>query len=130
METWKADLKAAKIAYKDAQDRIRGFHSMRVTLGTQLERLGVPRAVRHWIMRHVDPSVSYTAYVDRVALDAWEWVNKLPSYPRPKALAAAKIGLGRPTARTAKRSSPSENVTKNVTKRGAQRTVGPFTSVH
>lgn len=80
LETWQADLRRAGIDYRDSQGRIAGFHSLRVTLGTNLEQIGTPRAVRHWIMRHVDPSVSYTSYVDRQRLDAWEWINRLPAY--------------------------------------------------
>jgi integrase len=79
--TWKRDLVAAGVSYHDAEKRIAGFHSLRVTLGTELERIGTPRAVRHWIMRHIDPSISYSAYVDRERLDAWEVVNRLPTYP-------------------------------------------------
>ena len=79
--TWKRDLGNAGISYHDDQKRIAGFHSLRVSLGTELERIGTPRAVRHWIMRHIDPSVSYSSYVDRERLDAWEVVNRLPTYP-------------------------------------------------
>jgi integrase len=89
---WKDDLRAAGIAYKDSQNRICGFHSLRVTLGTELERIGCPRAVRHWIMRHSDPSVSYQSYVDRQRLDAWEWANQLPTYPLPEAAALRRTG--------------------------------------
>jgi integrase len=83
---WKADLRSAGISYHDTEKRIAGFHSLRVTLGTELERIGSPRAIRHWIMRHVDPSVSYSSYVDRERLDAWEVANRLPTYPLPTPL--------------------------------------------
>jgi hypothetical protein len=90
--TWKGDLTLAGISYHDAEKRIAGFHSLRVTLGTELERIGTPRAVRHWIMRHVDPSLSYSSYVDRERLDAWEVVNRLPTYPLPTPHILRKTG--------------------------------------
>ena len=43
-------------------------------------------------MRQVDPSVSYTSYVDRQRLDAWEWVNQLPTYVVDDPKSARKTG--------------------------------------
>jgi integrase len=92
LRRWKADLQAAGIGYRDSQGRICGLHSMRVTLGTALERIGAPRAVRHWIMRHSDPSVSYQSYVDRECVDAWKVVNRLPTYTPDKPQQLRKTG--------------------------------------
>jgi hypothetical protein len=92
LEKWQADLRRAGIEYTDYQGRIAGLHSLRAPLGTNLEQLGALRAVRNWIMRHVDPSVSYTSYVDRQRLDAWEWVNRLPSYSDLEAAEKRRAG--------------------------------------
>ncbi len=43
-------------------------------------------------MRHVDPSVSYSSYVDRELLDPWAVVNQLPTYEPNDTLRARKTG--------------------------------------
>jgi integrase len=55
LETWMTDLKRAKIMYKDAEKRIAGFHSLRVTFITTLNRAGLPPKVVMALARHTDP---------------------------------------------------------------------------
>jgi hypothetical protein len=69
LDRWLLDLKAASIPYRNAAGQICGFHSLRVTLGSRLERAGVPVKARMQIMRHTDPKVSYGSYADVALLD-------------------------------------------------------------
>ncbi len=78
-QRWQDDLTAAGIAYADSDGRIAGFHSLRVTLGSRLERLGAPIKARMEIMRHTDPKVSYGPYADATLLDLRGVVNSLPA---------------------------------------------------
>ena len=86
---WKGDVVAAGIPYKDDQDRIAGFHSLRVTLGTRLDRMGLPVKSRMAIMRHEDPNVSYDVYSDVGQKELADDVNRLPTYPDIEAVARA-----------------------------------------
>ena len=91
-KAWKGDLARAGIEYRSDDGRIVGFHSLRVTLGTALEQLQAPRAARHSIMRHQDPSVSYRSYVDTELIDLWGLVNRLPTYDDDAAQQLRKTG--------------------------------------
>lgn len=84
---WKADLKLAKVSYTDAEGRIAGFHSLRVTLGTQLERLGVGVKARMELMRHADAKVTYSTYADATQLETARIVADLPTFNEPAAAA-------------------------------------------
>lgn len=77
---WKADVVAAGITYKDTEGRICGFHSVRVTLGTRLDRMGLSVKDRMRIMRHTDPTVSYDVYSDVRLSDLQGSVNRLPTF--------------------------------------------------
>lgn len=72
--TWATDLKRAGIKYK-VDGKIAGFHSLRVSLGTSLERAGVSPGVRMRVMRHRDPRVSYGSYADLTLDDQHGAVN-------------------------------------------------------
>lgn len=89
--TWKDDVERAGIAYQDAEGRIVGFHSLRVTLGTRLERMGVNVKARMELMRHRDPKLTYGAYVDSSQLETYRIVADLPAFDEP-AEAAARSG--------------------------------------
>jgi len=89
---WHDDVTAAGIDYRDAEGRIAGFHSLRVTLGTRLERMGVPVKARMAIMRHTDPTVSYGVYSDLSLLDPHGIVDRLPTDPAEQRAALRKLG--------------------------------------
>lgn len=57
-----------------------GTHSIRITLGKELERLGTPIIARMSIMRHTDPKTSYGVYADVGLMDLWGTMNKLPGH--------------------------------------------------
>ncbi len=79
METFRNDLERAGIAYKDAQGRVADFHSLRVTLCTNLQKAGVPQRVAQEIMRHSCPSLTANVYTDTASLHTWRAIEKLPS---------------------------------------------------
>jgi integrase len=52
IETFRADLDKASIPYRDEQGRVADFHSLRVTLCTNLHNAGVPERTAMEMMRH------------------------------------------------------------------------------
>jgi hypothetical protein len=87
-KTWKADIDAAGIDQKDSEGRIAGFHSLRVTLGTRLDRIGLSVKDRMRIMRHTDATVSYDVYSDVRLVDLNASINRLPVFEADQAAAA------------------------------------------
>jgi len=79
METFREDLKRAEIVYKDALGRFADFHSLRVTLCSNLQRAGVPERVAMEIMRHSDRRLTDKVYTDVSSLHTWSAIEKLPS---------------------------------------------------
>ncbi len=80
-DTWTADVKRAGITYRDAAtNEIVGFHSMRVTFISELERAGVlPRTIME-LARHTDYRLTAGTYTDRRVLDTFGAVMRLPDY--------------------------------------------------
>ncbi len=80
-DTWKADLKRAGVTYRDeATNEIVGFHSLRVTFISELERAGVsPRTIME-LARHTDYRLTAGTYTDRRVLDTFGAAAKLPDY--------------------------------------------------
>lgn len=65
LETWKADLVAAGIPYRDGQGRQVDFHAgTRKTLCTRLHRAGKSLVIAQRLMRHVDPRLTAVDYTD------------------------------------------------------------------
>ena len=79
IETFRHDLERAGIPYKDAQGRVADFHSLRVTLCTNLQKAGVPQRVAQEIMRHSGPELTARVYTDTASLHTWSAIEKLPS---------------------------------------------------
>lgn len=79
IETFRNDLERAGIAYKDAQGRVADFHSLRVTLCTNLQKAGVPQRVAQEIIRHSTPDLTAAVYTDTASLHTWSAIEKLPS---------------------------------------------------
>ncbi len=90
--TWQADMKRAGIEYRDGPVLTVGFHSLRVTFCSELERAGVsPRTIME-LMRHRDYKLTAGTYTDRRVLDPAGAVAKLPEYPIPDAQEARRTG--------------------------------------
>jgi integrase len=65
IETWRADLVAAGIPYKDDMGRQADFHGgTRKTLCTRLHRSNVPLATAMRVMRHTDSRLTLVDYTD------------------------------------------------------------------
>jgi integrase len=78
MRTYKRDLAAAGIVYKDEQGRQADFHALRMAFGTYLQRAGVPIRVAMQLMRHSDIRLTAKVYTDPSLLDTAGAVAKLP----------------------------------------------------
>lgn len=73
IETWRADLAAAGIPYKDDMGRQADFHGgTRKTLCTRLHRGNVPLATAMRVMRHTDSRLTLVDYTDDEQLDTGE----------------------------------------------------------
>ena len=94
-DTWQRDLERAGIAYRGEDGRILGFHSLRVTFCSELERAGVsPRTIME-LMRHRDYKLTAGTYTDVRVIDTFGAVGKLPEYsgtPEPEPQTARKTG--------------------------------------
>ena len=81
LDSFRRDLKAAGIEYKDAQGRIADFHALsRVTPNTHLGQLGVGERIRQQFMRHSDLRLTSSVYTDAEQLPAAEAIQALPSF--------------------------------------------------
>ena len=78
MRTYKRDLAAAGIPYKDEQGRQAAFHALRMAFGTYLQRAGVPIRTAMQLMRHSDIRLTAKVYTDPTLLDTAGAVGKLP----------------------------------------------------
>lgn len=75
----------------DGVERV-GFHSLRATCGTELERAGVSAKTVATIMRHKSYTTTASIYVDGRLLDTAGAVAKLPDYQAEPAAAVAANG--------------------------------------
>lgn len=93
--TWTRDLARAGIDYRDDEGRIVGFHSLRVSFVSELQRAGVaPRTIMQ-LARHTDFRLTAGTYTDPVFLDTHGAASKLPTYadaPRRERVALAPTG--------------------------------------
>ena len=80
MDTFKADLKAAKIEFVNAKGQYADFHSLRHTLATNLALAGTAPRVAMEIMRHSDMRLTSKTYTDTGLLPVSDAVSKLPSF--------------------------------------------------
>ncbi len=78
---WDADLAEAKITVRDAEDRLAGFHSLRVTFITNLQRAGLAPRVVMALARHTDWRLTSGTYTDLKVLDIFGAAAALPDYP-------------------------------------------------
>ena len=84
MKRFRADLKAAKIAFIDNKGLRADFHSLRHTLATNLARAGTAPRVAMEIMRHSDMRLTAKTYTDAGLLPVADAVLKLPSLTKSK----------------------------------------------
>ncbi len=85
-ETWRNDLKRAGLNYRDEQNRVLGFHSLRVTVSTNLRKTGRPQTEIDAIMRHRRSDVGSQSYTDISQFDLHAAVESLPRYELDKEL--------------------------------------------
>jgi len=74
---FKTDLEVAGIAALDTSGRVVDFHSLRHTLCTNLQRLGISQRLLMLLMRHSDRRLSDHIYTDTTQLPANEAVQRL-----------------------------------------------------
>jgi integrase len=77
--TFRRDLKKAKIRYLDDEGKVADFHSLRYSFGTMLAKANVPIRTAMSLMRHRDPKLTMMIYVDAGQLDLDEAISRLPS---------------------------------------------------
>ena len=80
MGRFRADLKAAGIAYEDSSRRRVDFHSLRHTLGTNLNPAGVAPRVAMEMMRHSEMKLTMKIYTDTQLLPTHDAMQKLPRF--------------------------------------------------
>ena len=93
-ETWVAALKAAGIEYKAADNSILGFHSLRVTYITNLQKAGLSVSTVMELARHTDYRITKESYTDPRMLDMFGAVAALPTYEDPKTAEALGLRSG------------------------------------
>jgi integrase len=89
---WEADLARAGIAPKDDEGRLAGFHSLRVTFITDLQRAGLAPRVVMALARHTDWRLTGGTYTDLRILDIFGAAAALPDYPDAKPQRVPKEG--------------------------------------
>jgi integrase len=91
IDTWREDLAAAGIPYKDDTGRQADFHGgTRKTLCTRLHRSGKPLAVAMRVMRHTDARLTMVDYTDDDQLAVAEsLLPEVPAAEEPDGGAAA-----------------------------------------
>ncbi len=90
LKPWLRLLERAGVAYLDAERRIGGFHGLRLTFVTNLQRSGTPGRVVQALARHTDPRLTHGTYTDLSLLDTFGAAAKLPTYDPPAAVAVAE----------------------------------------
>jgi integrase len=121
MNRFRADLKAAGIAFINADGARADFHALRHTFCTNLQRSGVGQRVLMSVMRHGDRRLSDHVYTDSKLLPVAAAVEALPSFaaiqmPTPKAdtnghsgsLAVAQVSAAEHTASLSSRGNKHE----------------------
>jgi len=93
IDTFREDLKRAGIPYRDAQGRVADFHSLRVTLCTNLHKAGVPERVAMEIMRHSDRRLTDRVYTDTSSLHTWSAIEMLPSVTQALSPGVSQISV-------------------------------------
>ncbi len=92
-ETWLDDLERAGITYKGDDGTILGFHSLRVTYVTELQRAGLPPRTVMQLARHTDYRLTAETYTDMRLIDTFGAVQSLPDYaPEPIRQVASRTG--------------------------------------
>lgn len=76
----KADLKAARIPYRDGQGRTADFHSLRMAANMMLGKAGVPVRIRQLFMRHSDIRLTMETYDDTTIKDLEQTVAAMEQY--------------------------------------------------
>jgi integrase len=80
IERFRRDLKKAGVAYRDEAGNFADFHSLRVTLCTNLQRAGVPGRTAMALMRHSDRRLTDKIYTDENLLGTSAAIDALPHY--------------------------------------------------
>jgi len=118
-ETWKKDVGRAGLAYRDdGDDSILGFHSLRVTVSTNLRVAGRPQTEIDAIMRHRRSDVGSQSYTDLRAFDLFAAIECLPEYDIGRSESLRMTGTE--DAGQAPRTPANNNRTQNRTQRPAQ----------
>jgi hypothetical protein len=79
MKAFRSDLEAAQIPLEMPGRGVIDFRALRTTFGTRLATIGVPRCIRRAAMRHVDPRLTETVYLDEDLLPLFEYVTAAPA---------------------------------------------------
>ena len=75
----------ARIDYKAADNSILGFHSLRVTYVTELQKAGLPPRTVMQRARHTDYRLTCDVYTDARFVDVFGAIRHLPTYESEEA---------------------------------------------
>lgn len=90
MNTLRADLKLAGIDPGDNQVGFVDFHSLRMTLSTMMATAGMSQRSRQSHMRHTDPRLTETTYMDERLLPVAQELANVPAIPNIDAVETAQ----------------------------------------
>ncbi len=79
IETFRADLKRASIAYNDERGNRTDFHALRKTFGTLMQLSGVNPRTAQELMRHSDIKLTMGVYTDATMLPTAAAIQSLPN---------------------------------------------------
>lgn len=114
-ETWLADLGRAKLEYK-VDGKLLGFHSLRATFFSELQRRGLSPQTVMALGRHRDYRLTWDSYTDKSFIDTFGAVQTLPTYEVTAECALAlRTGTDNETVSKARESDAGTDRTKYVT---------------
>ncbi len=117
-DTWLADVKRAGLDYKAADGTILGFHSLRATFISELQRAGLSPQVVMQLARHTDYRLTNSSYTDKRFIDVFAGVEVLPNYPvTPEMAVAIRTGTDNQTVSKARETDQMDSATKCATKK-------------
>lgn len=115
-DTWFADVERAGLTYR-ADGKILGFHSLRSTFISELQRSGHSQQVIMQLGRHTDFRLTCNTYTDKAFIDTFGAVQTLPTYEATAESAIAlRTGTNNETVSKARESDAGTDRTKYVTK--------------
>ncbi len=105
----RADFEDAGIVLKDVDGRVADLHSLRVSLGTNLARLGVSPAMTQRMLRHADYKITMKHYIQLDGADVAKAIQSVPNVPEA-ATSSVQVAQQRATGTEGAEASQASDV--------------------